>query len=464
MTADPCTGGNGPSPSTAPVFGLGGVWVAVVFLLVVCWRINEPGPRHSGNVWSRYATIESLVERGTLAITHSPVLGNANDRIKVGDDYYSDKPPGLSVVGTGVYAVLRVFGCRMIGTDPRLAGVRFRMFNFWMVALLVALPAALGVYLFRACLGPLKLGWLTKDLLAASFGFGTLMLTYAVTFNNHVPAAVLVVGTWAVLLAREAHAERTPARAALLGFLVALAAAIDLPTGGTAAVALAIYLLVTGRSWREMVAFAAGALAPVLLHGVSQSMVTGSPLVAELYPRYWHWEPGGAGPHVPCYWLHPTGTDTNQEGAVSYLGHVLVGPRGWLTLTPAMVFGLVGLGVCLWRPGLRRRGPALLLLAMLIVVVGYYVGWATRRNYGGQSYGMRWFIALTPLVCYFGAVWHAHTRRVGWRVLFWIAVGIGVVYSVVGTTMPWSEIERSSNPVLAVLQHLVIHPWQPPPL
>ena len=450
------------SQCLGPRFGLEGLWVAAAFLVVVCWRINAPAPRHSGNTWSRYATIESIVERHTLAITQSPVLRNANDRIRVGDDYYSDKPPALSVLGSGVYAVLHACGYRMIAPDRHRIDAWFRVFNFWMVAILVALPSALGVYLFRTCLAPLRLAWLTKDLLAGSFGFGTLMFPYSVTFNNHTLAGALLVGAWVLLLRRESDGRRTPARAALMGLLAGSSLAIDLPTGAAATVALGIYLLVTGRSWRELAAFAVGTLPPLALHSVSQSMVTGSPLVAELYPEYWHWDPGAVEPSVPCYWSNPGGIDTNVEGTLSYLGHVLCGPRGWFTLTPVLGFAAAGLLGCLVRGDRGHRGPAILILAVLVVVVGYYVGWATRRNYGGVSYGMRWFIALTPMVYYFAALWYARSRSIAWRTAFWVAVAIGVLYSAVGTTMPWAEIERSSDPLLCWLQHLVIYPWQPP--
>ncbi len=58
-------------------------------------------PRHSGNVFSRYMTIESIVERGTLAIEDSPLLERSGspDLVKFGSHLYSDKPPVLSALG-----------------------------------------------------------------------------------------------------------------------------------------------------------------------------------------------------------------------------------------------------------------------------------------------------------------------------------------------------------------------------
>ena len=51
----------------SPAVRLGLLYWSVAVVLAL-------SPRLSGNVWSRYLTIESLVERGTLAVDGSPLL------------------------------------------------------------------------------------------------------------------------------------------------------------------------------------------------------------------------------------------------------------------------------------------------------------------------------------------------------------------------------------------------------
>lgn len=81
--------------------------IVVVFTLVGSLFIHSRA--YSSNDASRLATIESLVERGTWAIDASPFA--TVDRIKVGEHFYSDKPPILSLAGAGVYSILHnVFG------------------------------------------------------------------------------------------------------------------------------------------------------------------------------------------------------------------------------------------------------------------------------------------------------------------------------------------------------------------
>src|SRR4051812_26429787 len=67
-----------------------------------------PAPRHSGNVWSRYMTVESIVERGTLAVDRSPLLriSGSPDLVRFGGHLYSDKPPVLSALSAAIYAPL----------------------------------------------------------------------------------------------------------------------------------------------------------------------------------------------------------------------------------------------------------------------------------------------------------------------------------------------------------------------
>lgn len=81
--------------------------IVVVFTLVGSLFIHSRA--YSSNDASRLAAIESLVERGTWAIDASPFA--TVDRIKVGEHFYSDKPPILSLAGAGIYSILHnVFG------------------------------------------------------------------------------------------------------------------------------------------------------------------------------------------------------------------------------------------------------------------------------------------------------------------------------------------------------------------
>ena len=61
-----------PSILPRPTGRLRAAVPAVLYAMALA-AMTDP-PRHSGNVWSRYMTIESIVERGTLVVEDSPLL------------------------------------------------------------------------------------------------------------------------------------------------------------------------------------------------------------------------------------------------------------------------------------------------------------------------------------------------------------------------------------------------------
>ena len=92
-------------------------WRRSLVLAVMYWLTVIPlamHPRLSGNVWSRYMTIESIVERRTMVIEQSPMLASSGspDIVRFDGHYYSDKPPVLSAIGAIVYGALEWNGIR----------------------------------------------------------------------------------------------------------------------------------------------------------------------------------------------------------------------------------------------------------------------------------------------------------------------------------------------------------------
>ena len=197
-------------------------WVLGVLAWLALWPFVNP-LRHSGNVWSRYMTIESLVERGTTAIERSPLLipSGSPDVVKIGPHVYSAKPPVLPALATLLYAPLYVSGQRFSGPPPQL----FRV-NWVLVVGVVGLSTAATTAATRLLLQLVDVSAWCADLLALSLTFGTQLFSYAVTFNNHSVAAGLI--TWAfALVALEREESRV--RRGLAGLCAGLAATIDLP-------------------------------------------------------------------------------------------------------------------------------------------------------------------------------------------------------------------------------------------
>lgn len=404
-------------------------------------------PKISGNVSSRYMTIEGIVERGTLAVESSPLraASGSPDLVRFGRHLYSDKPPVLSAIGAAVYALVYQAGMRFSGSMSE-----FVVANWVLVVSIVGVMSALTLVWLRQLLQTIPVSPKAADLLTLGFGFGSLLLTYGVTFNNHSVAAGLVTGALALTMLEDPQAERSRLRRGLAGFLAGLTATVDLPAGGVLLVALGIWQALRARTlpW----SFLAGASVPLLFHCVLQPLVTGTPLPVEMYPEAFDY-PGS-------YWA--TAGVWKETGPRWRFGlELLFGPQGWITVTPVLAFAAFGLVAAIVRRDDPLRPAGLVVGGMVVVLVGYYVWGVRRTDYAGQSFGTRHLLAITPACYFFAVAGAARLRsRVAW-VVFVILMVVGGLYGVAGMRDPWSRIEQriATDSSLRVLQKGVLYPW-----
>jgi hypothetical protein len=419
--------------------------LGLVFWLVLVPLTFFPRPRMSGNVWSRYMTIESMVERGTQAIGRSPMLraSGSPDLAKFGGRLYSDKPPALPALGAAVYAPLTWLGLRFMGSPQQLVWV-----NLVLVSTLVGSFSALTLVGLRRLFEATSLPRPLADLLTLGFGFGSLLLTYGVTFNNHSVASGGITLAFALVLLEGEARTGAAGRRFAAGALAGLAAVVDLPAGGVMFAGLGIWLVARTRGLP--LAYLAGAAGPLLLHTVLQSAVTGTPLPVEMYPEAFEY-PGS-------YWSTEEGRWREVIPRWQFGLEVVFGPQGWLTVTPVLVFGLLGLGLVLSRKGDPLRPAAGVVAGAVSVLVAYYV-WGVRRcDYSGQSFGTRHLMPLSPLVFFFACVLLDRVRSRVASAAFAVLFAIGVAYAVSGAMDPWSRIERRPDPALRWLQKIVLYP------
>ncbi len=163
----------------------------------------------SANDRSRWCTVASLVEHGTYAIDSQieivdPVRRHIHpwqtiDKVRhLGPDdkqhYYSSKPPLFPTAVAGVYKVVN-FVTGMTLTDQPIYLTRILLG-------LVNLPL-LAVFLLAtmACIERIGKDDWSKRLAALGCCFGTMLLPFAISLNNHLPAAAATaVVAWIYLL------------------------------------------------------------------------------------------------------------------------------------------------------------------------------------------------------------------------------------------------------------------------
>ncbi|HEY2894815.1 MAG TPA: hypothetical protein VGJ16_11395, partial [Pirellulales bacterium] len=155
------------------------------------WQLERPFL--SANDRSRWATVRSLVEHGTYAIDDVTAERGWDtiDMVKhVGPDgqehLYSSKPPLFATLMAGEYWLINKITGATLADHPYEVG-RFMLVTINVVPLLV--------YFWLLARLAERFGttdWGRLFMMSAA-AFGTFLTTFAVSINNHLPAAVCVV-------------------------------------------------------------------------------------------------------------------------------------------------------------------------------------------------------------------------------------------------------------------------------
>ncbi|MEN1678692.1 MAG: hypothetical protein AAGJ46_03815 [Planctomycetota bacterium] len=365
-------------------------------------------PFLSSNDRSRWMAIRALVEHGTYAI--DDVYGEPTwDSIDIvqhrdaGGDLrlYSSKPPLLITIIAGEYWLLHQLTGWTLGTHPYTLGrVILMTTNVLPMAVMLLLVAAVADRLLRRLPGPTDTNWAWL-FIVASGAFGTMLLPFAVALNNHVVAAVsasVVLYAWAQIAL---DGEAKPRWYALAGFAAAFTAANELP-----ALALLVFLggLLFARNPRLTLAWFTPAAAVVVVAFFATNYAAHN----TLSPPYAHRSEGDNwyeftfevnGRERQSYWSQPSGIDRGEASKLTYALHVLAGHHGVFSMTPLWLLTAAGLTVSVARGGRDERELALLVLALSVICLTFYIGFRPQgdRNYGGMTNGFRWMFWFAPL-------------------------------------------------------------------
>lgn len=443
------------------------VW-AVGVLVFLCafthWRIM------GANDLSRFVAVESLAVRGKFHIDDSPftwrmmevdghkvhalvdIVYNRRDA-----HYYSSKPPVLTMILAGLVA-----GLNLLGAGLALEGMARPAFIFLQTWLVVGGVTACAFYAYRKQMGRM-LGQIDADIVTLLALGGTLFVTYSVTMNHHTITAGLVLLGFFLLGMPEAAPTVSDRRALAAGFLMSLASMIDIGHGFIFSVAFAVYILFYLRSFRVLLLFVLGAIAPLAVHCAVQYRIWGSVLPVQMIK--------GAKDYPHSYWQHPRGMDALRIARSRYWLLTLLSMRGLFVLSPILLVGMAALVreiIAAGRPpkpseGQRKpwwtlrgteAGPACVALTVLfgILFLVFYYSFRAGTNFGGACYGFRWYIGFTPLLAFYAARGYAfwHEKRL-FRRAFIILGLVSVMYALIGLPHPWIQMEGYPHPAVQLL-------------
>ncbi|MEL7496802.1 MAG: hypothetical protein AAFN77_04285 [Planctomycetota bacterium] len=195
-------------------------------------RAGSDTPFYSANDRSRWATIRALGDDETYIIdsvifADEEIRWDTIDKVRhLGEDgkfhFYSSKPPLMPTILSGLYRVVHQFTGWTLRDDTS-AVVRTMMLLFngggWFLFL----------YFCASLINAIPVRDWTRYYVLACAGFGTFLSTFAISLNNHLPAAICVMAAL-YYVAEIWRREQAPSwMYALCGLFSSLAVANELP-------------------------------------------------------------------------------------------------------------------------------------------------------------------------------------------------------------------------------------------
>jgi hypothetical protein len=381
----------------------------------------------SWNDGSRFATVDALTAAHTFAIDGSPYARDLGDKIRFGGHFYSDKPPLLALLGTGVALALAPLGVTLRATP----GTAVYLITLLTVGVWFGIGCAYA-YAFQRLLGATRR---TAFAVAALTGTATLALTYAIVFANHVPAgAAALAGCYHAVRARGGAAVH----AALAGFFFALAYAFDASTIIFVVAALVLLWDAPLRTFALAVAAALPILAAQLAYNVA---ISGSVLPTAFNAEVW------SDPSLPMHtWAPRIWQVYTPAQYAAFIVSLLVGSRGLLLYTPLVA--IAGHGF-LFLARSRGQGARIALAVTATTVIYFFAIVFLQNDAEAAHFGERRFVDLF-FVIGIGLGPALTALRVGLgRAIVRVAAALSIAIAALGTTAPFAGTPGESGLVFA---------------
>ena len=343
----------------------GGVVFAAAIALVYVYSFPYFSALHSANELPRIYLSVALVERGQLSI--DPELRRfqrAIDTSTYKGRTYSNKAPGMSLLGVPVYAAHKALnGWR----TPKLIHMMWS-FRFFVSTV----PTLLFLILLSAFLRDFGLRTHIRRLVVLAYGLGTMALVYGTLLISHQLCAVLLGTSFALLFRRRGRYW-----AAWAGLAAGGAVLVEYPAAFVGP-ALFLYTLVRGR--------------PRVRAGLHFGLAAALPLGALLVYHYLCFDsPFKTGLHFHTHSAMRQWASTGFLGLGAFrpaeLFQQTLSPRsGLFHFSPFLLLAIPGFVMMLRRAG--RRAEAMLCLFSVLGALAFIA--SLRYAHGGWTVGPRY--------------------------------------------------------------------------
>ena len=403
--------------------------VALGSALLFTTTVNAK-PLQSANDRSRWCTVWSLVERNTFQIDEinaKPEWGTI-DKVRYKDHFYSTKPPLLSVAVAGVYKALKsIFGLDML-KQTHLTCQSILLIVNW-------LPMTIAYVLLARILVKTTDNLTARLLANATFCFGTLVPSYATTLNNHSIAAVFLVLCLAPTIRILSGSGVIKRNFIFAGFWGALVPCHELPA---ALFGIGLFVMLARKDLPLTAKyFVPAALVPLAAYFGTIYWCSGGwkPFYLSYGTELYEYEFEG----IKSYWMNPRGMDQSLDGPLAYFFHCVFGHHGIFSLSP--IFLLIGVSVAMksrWKDS-PVASMTWLGLGLSVAVLGFYLTRTANYNYGGNTFGLRWMIWLSPLwVLALMPAFEAISQKKSGLAVAFVLLGVSVFSSVSASSNPWT--------------------------
>lgn len=326
------------------------------------------------NDGSQYALIRALAEDGSPIIDRFVEYTRNVDYARVGDHFYSDRPPGVALLAVPLYWLVQAFGFSDEGRQLAVSSLA-HVAGATATVLLFALARRLGASRAGAVFAALVLAWCTP------------LRSYSSALFSHAFSAALVLGLLHCALPTQASAAKRKRALLLGGVLGGYATGIDYTNG------LPVIVACLCSSWIEAQGDRRAATRNAL-HYLVGGLAGAAPALA------YHTLVFGAPWSIPYHF------DVNFEYAHTvggmYGGNFLSGLTG-LLVDP------VGGGLVVWspilvvgawfvRPLARRAGRQIWIVALPLLAL-FLVTCFNVTPEGGASRDVRYLSAVLPALC-----------------------------------------------------------------
>jgi len=366
------------------------IFLLLFSLLVYSYFISS---FHSANESSHFALIRSIVDQKTFIIDTYRDYASIDVAFYKGH-YYTDKMPGLSVLGIPVYWI-----------DLQL-GFKFDWQFFNSLALYTTIFSAVAVVLVYRISRLFSFSSATSFLLSLVYGFGTLAWVFSKTFFAHPYSAFFVLLSIYFILLTEK--KKIAKYAVFSGISLGILATLEYANLAVAGL-LALYFVM--RNKRKYLLHLIIPIIPfavaVLAYNYS---IFGSPF---LIPLNFHYSFGNT---AQTQWFKFSKT---KEG----LNGLLVSTSaGLLYLSPILLLSIVGFKEFFKKNRLLAAIFAVSFLSMLFFFA------SSESWHGGNSYGPRYLLFVVPFLIFpIGFVIEKYKDTK----IFWLVFILLLTYSVV---------------------------------